>query len=103
MAYPAGGDLRLVWAGQILLQPRQLRCREPIDIPKDTPVKAEERLDCAHLMQHEAQGNWGKVKFARWGGRQRGKPPREAETWLHPGPSGQTATKIPFGPKGLSV
>lgn len=45
-----------------------------------------------------AQGNWAKVTFARRDGGQRGKPTREAETWLCPGPLGQTATKIPLGP-----
>lgn len=85
-----------MWAGLPLLQPRQLRCRELIDIPKETPVKAEKRLDCAHLMQHEAQGNWGKVKFARWGGGQRGKPPREADTWLHPAPRAKRLPRFPL-------
>lgn len=37
-----------------------------------------------------AQGSCGKVRFAKLAGRRRGTLPREAETWLHPGPSGQT-------------
>lgn len=32
-----------------------------------------------------------------------GNPTREAETWLCPGSLGQTAAKIPLGPKVLSV
>lgn len=75
-----------------------------MDTPKDTPVRAGEGLAAHTVCSTRAQGSCGKAGFATWGGGHGpGDPTRTLETWPHPGPLGQTASKIPVGPEVLAV
>lgn len=59
------GDLRLTQAGLILLQPRELRCRELIGSSKDAPVRQRKGCAAHTACSTRAQGRHGKVRFAK--------------------------------------